>query len=108
MGKGQLMDDGFHRGPLSLEKEVLLKQLEAEGAAQQVTMTLDQLLYNLHRARENLAWMQSAVEAGLYRDTVVFRVAERVISRIENAIRFRNAEICFQARQDRFRNSGLL
>ena len=106
LGKRQLMNGGYK--PLSFQKEVDMKQLEMVGTAQEIRMTLEQLLYNLHKARENLAWMQSAAEAFLYRDAMVFRVAERLVVRLENAIRFRNAEICFQARQDRFRHSGLL
>lgn len=71
-------------------------------------MTLDTLLYHLHKARENAAFLSQSAVGLAYKDTLVYKIAQSLPEKYEAAIRTRNAELCFRARQDTFKKAGLL
>jgi len=80
-------------------------EIEKISAIQRSQMDMDRLLYNLHKASERWDWMQS--EAGAYSNTGVYKTAGVLPVKYKDAIRLRNARLCFEARQDSFKNAGL-
>jgi hypothetical protein len=89
-------------------KAGILFEMAKSSSRAREGMTLDTLLYHLHKARENWAFVSQTSVGLAYKGTLVWQIAQGLPEKYENAIRNRNAELCFQARQDTFRKAGLL
>ena len=70
--------------------------------------TLDQLVYGLHQARERLDNIRNPEVARFYTGTPLWKLAHNAPLEYEQAIRIRNARLCYEARLEMYKNAGLV
>ena len=94
--------------PDCMSKATALFDMAKASRVLRENMSLDTLIYHLHKTRDNWEYFSQGPAAIAYKDTLVYKVAQSLPQKYEDAIRNRNAELCFQARQDTFRKAGLI
>ena len=81
-------------------------EMDKVSTIQRAKMSMDDLLYRLHKSTEKWDWMQS--QAGAYRETAVYKTAAMAPPQYESAIKLRNAGIHFAAQLDGYKKAGLV